>query len=500
LPLEDAMVACEGAVGLGKTTAVTAYLLQRAKAEGLRRLIIVAPYTNILTQTANRLRSALVLPDEDAHEVIVEHHHRADFDSRDERELAVLWQAPIVLTTAVSFFETLSACRPASLRKLHSLPGSAVFIDEAHAALPARLLPQNFNWLSELAHQWTCRIVFASGSLVRFWEDSAGIMQEPTVLPELLPQEQAADVFEAERRRVVFERLRSGQVVTVEQLIESVQQSPGPRLVILNTVLNAANVARAMRDGGIDVLHVSTALTPRDRAVIMKRLLRRMEFPGLTDWCLVATSCVEAGVDLSFRTGFRERFSAASTIQTGGRVNRHGEFDLEGGGIVYDFALDGPNITQHPDAGTSADVLRDLLKQNALNTESPANLVTHAIRKELARSGGARSDQLAKAERERNYPSVAELGRVITSDTRLVVVDPVIQQRLRNHSGKVAVRDLLEGSVQLWSDRIRKLAIEPLWPDADIYAWNDAYDPDFLGYMAGVLRTDEFLAAGGGVF
>ena len=487
------MVACEGPVGLGKTTAVAAFLIRRARDEGLRRLFIVAPYTNILTQTAERLRSALVLPDEDAHQVIVEHHHRADFDNRDERELAVLWQAPIVLTTAVSFFETLSACRPSSLRKLHSIPGSVIFIDEAHTALPIKLWSQNFQWLRELANKWTCRFVFASGSLVRFWEESAGIVKPPLTLPELLPREQATDVFKAEKRRVIFERLAEGRVVSVAQLIDYVQQSPGPRLVILNTVQNAAIVARAMRDAGLDVLHLSTALTPRDREVILKRILRRLEFPGLVNWCLAATSCVEAGVDLSFRTGFRERFSAASTIQTGGRVNRHGEYEALGGGCVYDFALDGPGVTQHPEAKTSADILRELLKENALNSESPADIVTRAMREELSRSGGLNTDPLVKAERERDYPTVAQLGRVITSDTRLVVIDATVRERLQAHE-TVSFRDLLEGSVQLWSNRIRQLALEPLWPGADIYEWKDTYDPDFLGYMEGVLKMKEFLS------
>jgi CRISPR-associated endonuclease/helicase Cas3 len=77
-----AITACEGPVGIGKTTAVTAYLLGRAIATGARRLFIVAPYTAILSQTAERLREALVLPDEQdrADTVVAEHHHRADFD------------------------------------------------------------------------------------------------------------------------------------------------------------------------------------------------------------------------------------------------------------------------------------------------------------------------------------------------------------------------------------------------------------------------------------
>ena len=90
------MVACEGPVGLGKTTAVTAYLLRRAMDESpnLRRLIIVAPYTNIiLTQTADRLREALVLPGRASRPS----GRRAPPPARTSsepanRELAVLWQ------------------------------------------------------------------------------------------------------------------------------------------------------------------------------------------------------------------------------------------------------------------------------------------------------------------------------------------------------------------------------------------------------------------------
>jgi CRISPR-associated endonuclease/helicase Cas3 len=138
---DTAMIACEGPVGIGKTTAVTAYLLRRAIATGARRLFVVAPYTAILSQTAKTLRDALVLADERhaPDTIVAEHHHRAEFDDIASRDLAVNWGAPIVLTTAVQFFETLAANSPAALRKLHALPGSVVFLDEAHAAIPAHL-------------------------------------------------------------------------------------------------------------------------------------------------------------------------------------------------------------------------------------------------------------------------------------------------------------------------------------------------------------------------
>lgn len=492
--IEEPMVACEGPVGLGKTTAVAAYLIRRARDEGLRRLIIVAPYTNILSQTAKRLRKALVLPGEHPDHVVVEHHHRADFECRDARELAVLWQAPIVLTTAVSFFETLAACGPGALRKLHAVPGSAIFLDEAHASLPTKLWPQNWLWVRELAEQWGCRFVFASGSLVRFWENG-DIVHEPLRLPELLPKGQAKDVLAAERHRVRYTRLAAGRVVTVSDLINHVRAAPGPRLVILNTVQNAAVVARAMRGAGLDVLHLSTALTPDDRSRIMKRVERRLA-ESSTDWTLVATSLVEAGVDFSFRCAFRERFATASIIQVGGRVNRHGEYDADGGGLVYDFALEGEGITQHPAAKDSADVLRNLMAADDLNVGSPADIVTRAMREELLGTSGP--DLLHKAERDRDYPKVSEYGRVIDADTRLIVVDEQLRERLVAFQ-PVPFRELLGGSVQLWATKIDKLGLAPLPGRGELYVWNDAYDPDFLGIMAGVLRTKAFLAAGGGV-
>jgi CRISPR-associated endonuclease/helicase Cas3 len=506
-PIDASLVACEAPVGIGKTTAVTAYLIKHCVERRLRRLIIVAPYTNILTQTADVLRRALVLPDEAGreYEIVAEHHHRADFESREDRDLAVLWRAPVVLTTAVGFFEALAACHPGSLRKLHALVGSAVFIDEAHAALPVKLWPQNWRWLQELAREWSCRFVLASGSLTRFWEHKE-VVGEPLRLPELLQTAGAHEVFASERRRVRYTETGDGHVLTIPELIEHVQAAPGPRLVIMNTVQSAAVVARAMRSAGTDTLHVSTALTPSDRGVILHRIKARLESGSAVDWVLVATSCLEAGVDLSFRSAFRERFSVASTIQVGGRVNRHSEYDVAGGSDVFDFAIADDGITWHPAAQVSSDVLRELIRTDALNRRKPADVVTDAMLEELTRRGGLGTNALLKSEKARNYPETEEQGRVIVADTRLVVVDAQLKRRLleagihsRGRRVEVPFHDLLGGSVQIWARRIDALHLARLPGRRDLYAWDDLYEAEFLGYMAGVLRNEAFLNAGGAI-
>src|ERR1035438_536685 len=115
---ETGIVSCDAAVGSGKTTAVMAYLLRVAAENKLRHIFVVLPYTNIIQQSVDVYRKALVLPDEDPAEVVAEVHHRAEFANPESREMSVLWDAPITVTTAVQFFETLAANKPARLRKL----------------------------------------------------------------------------------------------------------------------------------------------------------------------------------------------------------------------------------------------------------------------------------------------------------------------------------------------------------------------------------------------
>ena len=172
-PPEERLISCDSPVGTGKTTAVMAHLLRVAAERELRRVFVVVPYTNIIDQSVEVYRRALVLSGEFPEHVVSAHHHRVEFQGdewRDLRQLAQRWDAPIVVTTAVQFFETLAASTTRTLRKLHQLAGAAIFVDEAHAAMPTSLWPQMWRWLRELCDEWGCHLVLASGSMARFWE------------------------------------------------------------------------------------------------------------------------------------------------------------------------------------------------------------------------------------------------------------------------------------------------------------------------------------------
>src|SRR6266446_5013753 len=381
------MLFCDSPVGSGKTTAVMAHLLRAAEEKRLRRVFVILPFTNIITQSSRVYRCGLTLRGEKARDVVAEHHHRAEFpegeDDRDSlaRQYAALWHAPIVVVTAVQFFETLAAANTVGLRKLHQLPGSAIFIDEAHAALPAKLWPQAFRWLSQLVDDWGCHCVLGSGSLPEFWQMKEFIdTKMPVVVPSLLPDSCRHQTSHAETSRVQIRT--EPDPLTLDGLTAALSGSPGPRVLVVNTVQNAAVIAQHLVDawGQSAVEHVSTALTPEHRAEAYDRIRARLRKRRDEHWTLVATSCVEAGVDFDFASGMRERASLMSLLQLSGRVNRHG---LRGGGPIIDFTLvPHPLLNLHPAFEQSALVLGELFREDKVD----AKYCREALQRELDRA------------------------------------------------------------------------------------------------------------------
>jgi len=490
------LYACDAPVGSGKTTAVMAHLLRAACDKNLRRIFVVLPYTNIITQAVEVYRKALVLAGESPEKIVAEHHHKTDYATPESRRFTMLWHAPIVVTTAVQFFETLASNMPADLRKLHRLPGSAVFLDEAHAALPAPLWPQAWLWLNELSEHWGCHFVFASGSLTRFWElpdfHPQTNSQQPStpVLPELVTHAPRAQAIDREQERVIY-RTKS-EPLDLDGLVKWVGQHEGPRLVVMNTVQSAAVVAREMAKhyGCARVEHLSTALTPADRDITLNHVRHRLISSSDPNWTLVATSCVEAGVDLSFQIGFRERAGLMNLIQLGGRVNRGQERD---GAEVWDFQIiPGALLRLHPKLKTAARVLGELFQEGNVAPE----FCKEALKREI-RWDNSISDELLRAESTSNaenadFPKVAELFKVIDNNTVTVVVANKLQEQLRQ--GKWCGRgELQKHSVQIWGWRAEDLRLEEFTRFPCVYGWALPYD-SFLGYMAGLLPDIEFVS------
>ena len=476
---------CDSPVGSGKTTAVMAHLLAQAEKRGLRRIFIVLPFTNIITQSVDVYRKALTLPGENPSDVVAELHHRADFESLDARHLTALWRSPIIVTTAVSFFETFASNTPSSLRRLHELPGSAVFVDESHAALPSTLLPLAWKWIKTFADEWGCYWVLASGSLNRFWNipeiaNPDGQTTKAYPVPEIVSDKLRFKLSHYESQRIAYQSDLSEKSET--ELADWILQFAGPRIVILNTVQSAAVLAKflAERCGRKNVEHISTALTPDDRRKTVERVKMRLKDADDSDWTLVATSCVEAGMDFSFRNGFREVGSLSSLLQAAGRVNREG---LSEDSEMWSFCISEAGLLKkNPGLESAARVLKRYLRDGR---EISPSLSTEAIQDELRMFGTSKQRTfLVDSESNDDFPTVEREFKVIDANTCLAVVDVNIAEAVRN--GNINWRELQTKSVHVSKYKLEELHV-PLLHD-ELYYWNLQYD-DFTGYMAGIISN-----------
>jgi CRISPR-associated protein Cas4 len=481
------IASCDSPVGSGKTTAVMAHLLRQASDRKLRRVFVVLPFTNIIQQSVQTYRKALVLDGENPADVVAELHHRADFESEEARHLSALWRAPIVVTTAVAFFETLASNSTAALRRLHELPGSAVFIDESHAALPAKLLPLAWKWMNVYANEWGCYWLLASGSLNRFWQiPEIGGESTPDV-PELVDDDLREKLQRYETGRIEYKHDLSPR--SAEELAHWIGEFPGPRLVIMNTVQSTAALADYFYQtyGRSSVEHLSTALAPFHRTQTLERVKQRLNNTSDTNWTFVATSCVEAGVDLSFRTGFRELGSLVSLLQASGRVNREGRYT---GAEMWTFKIaEGGLLKANPGFKDAAEILNRYFERG--ENIAPA-LSTQSIRDELVHHGTTEAEfrKLTDSELQMRFPFVEDRFKVIDTNTRLTIVDDKLAEKIKRNE-KVDWRDVQKNSVQIQYYKCAQYGSEEILPG--LYQWNLLYN-DFLGYMAGVLTTGKCTA------
>ncbi len=518
---DSRLVACSAVVGLGKTTSVMAYLLRCAIKDDASRIFVIAPFSNIIDQTVKVLRKAIVIDGEDAASVVVAHHHKAEFSNKDMRQYAASWQAPIVVTTAVQFFETLASSNPSKLRKLHNVVGAAIFIDESHACLPAELLSVSWYWMKQLADNWRCNLVFSSGSMIKFWQDSYLVSEGIRTLPDLLSEPLKAKTQQAEGQRVIFDRIDNSlkrddlveRIQSDETWEEFINQDKPSCLVILNTVQSAAviadTLARSLGDKKNElsskvVLHLSTALAPVDRERMLKEVINRQ---GKSEWehrpwYLIATSCVEAGVDFDFAIGFRETCSVTSLLQVSGRINRHGNRAF---GRLFDFSIfaeDGLN--RHPGFDESSDILKHLWLEIANGDMDSSEICSKAIRKELSRfpAKKTKSELLLSEEQKQEFQEVSTGYQIINSETATVIINSGLVEKLEMGI-PVNWQDIQQNSVQLWMKKIDKLHLREIrgCKQDGIYSWIDSYeyDADFLGIMGGILNPETFFKETGGV-
>ncbi len=317
--------------GGGKTLTSMAFALDHAiahsKTHQQRRIIYVIPFTSIIEQNANVFRDVFKTLGDD---IVLEHHSAFDdkkFDGREETKdklkLAMEnWDSPIVVTTAVQFFESLFADRTSKCRKLHNISGSVIILDEAQM-LPLKLLRPTMAAIDELARNYKCSIVLCTATQPALLHSDAfrnGFKNVREIAPD--PLQLYADLDRVTARHIGIQ--------TDEQLAEVIDDND-QILVIVNNRRHAHALFDLIGDDESHY-HLTTLMCAMHRRQVLDEIRERLKSGSHCK--VISTSLIEAGVDVDFPKVMRAEAGLDSVAQAAGRCNREGRRSKEASEVL----------------------------------------------------------------------------------------------------------------------------------------------------------------------
>ena len=453
--------------GSGKTLSTLALALQHAKFKqnGLRRIVVVMPFLSIIDQTVRVYREALAEMDDGGvtERSLLEHHSlAAEADQGDDKKprlrgmLAQNWDAPIIITTSVQFLESLFSNSSAACRKLHRLARSVVIFDEVQT-LPLKLVLPTLATLSHLSARYGSSVVFTTATQPAFRHLDDQVRQycvggwRPR---EIVPTD--LKLFDR-AHRVRVEWPKRGEQIGWQELAAQFSS------LLLRQVLCIVNLKRHARDlfhllkpeWGDDAFHMSTAMCPKHREVVLTEVRRRLERGQRC--ALVATQCVEAGVDLDFPAAFRALGPLDSIAQAAGRCNRKGKLEV---GVLRVFRPEDegypPGVYQQ-----ATDLTFALLnREEGLSIDDPADFEKYF--RSLYSITSLKDRLLEEAVETKSFPDVRKHYRIIEQDTVNVLV-PYDRPRYEELAAEVRRDGLSRG----WVARARPHTVNCYRRDAE---------------------------------
>ncbi|MFO0824471.1 MAG: CRISPR-associated helicase Cas3' [Gemmataceae bacterium] len=475
--------------GGGKTLSGLAFALKQAEKHGLRRVIYVAPYLSIIEQNADVIRKALGVGQDDLD--VFEHHSLAEppGDDTDEkaREAAARraenWDAPLVVTTNVQFFESLFSNKPGRCRKLHNIAKSVILLDECQA-LPPGLVAPTCGMLKQVAEVMGSTIVLCTATQPAF--DHATLKADRLVATEIIPAE--LDLFKSLKR--VELQWPAGNDIrwSWSDVVERMAKEQSS-LCVVNTKKAAKAVfdelkARDMKG----VFHLSTAMCPTHRLEKLAAVRQRLKVGKPT--YLVSTQLIEAGVDISFPVVLRELGPLEGIIQAAGRCNREGEIPNAGGRVIvfrseemkmppgwyatgWDKVEQALGLNQPPQIDVPGDI-----REYYERLYNSGNLDEQGV---IAKRRGFLFEAAAKA-----YELIDDAGQPVVTTTWKEHEDEIrnLIDRVRDitQPRRAAFRALTRFQVNVRHWEIEKLRSQGLIcdldPDLNLLGWFGEYSPD----------------------
>jgi len=344
--------------GGGKTLSSLVFALHHAVAYHKKHIIYVIPYTSIIEQTAEVFRD---IPE--FGNVVLEHHCNVSKDDETKESVRSRlatenWDAPIIVTTSVQFFESLYACKTSRCRKLHNIANSVVIFDEAQCLPPKYLRPVAYV-IRELHRHYGVTPVLCTATqpvltqtkqfdfnFREGFESVTEIVSKPNRLAKRL-------------KRVEIELyFGSFEPAEYEEIASAILSENQSVLCIVNKKNDCRRLARLLPKK--QTIHLSTNMCAEHRFQTFREIKERMNTDDKPLF-VISTSLVEAGVDLDFPVVYRALAGIDSIAQAAGRCNREGKLQGFGKTVVFVPSYQ-PQYVRQP-----ADLAREHLEKTALN-------------------------------------------------------------------------------------------------------------------------------------
>lgn len=415
--------------GGGKTRSGLAFALKHAKENRLDRVIVAAPYTSIIDQTADVYRDIFESLGDEA---VLEHHSAARQEQVEERATdpveaeklherivrtrlaAQNWEAPLVVTTTVQLFESLLANRTSRCRKLHNVAKSVIVLDEVQT-LPLGLLKPILSVLRELVRRYRVSVVLCTATQPAL-DDQSQYLQGFDEVRDIVPEDQAAEHFRSLKRVSYDIREEEWDWEEIARHATEAASSTGAALVVLNSRRDALALLGAIGNGRPGLFHLSTLLCGAHRRKVLAEVRRRLK--AQEPCLLVSTQVVEAGVDISFPVVFRAMGPLDRIVQAAGRCNREGELPPGGGRVVVFRPQEG---RMPRGAYKMAFDQSEILLRGGVDLHNPE--IFREYFSALYQTGSTDEKGIEELRQNLNYPEVAYEFRMIDDDAVPVVVE-----------------------------------------------------------------------------
>lgn len=457
--------------GGGKTLSSLAFGIQHAIKHKLDRIIYVIPYTSIIEQNADVFRSVF------GDDQVVEHHSSLEEDDATpkSRLAAENWDAPLIVTTSVQFFESLFSAKSARCRKLHNIARSVVVLDEAQM-LPVDYLEPILEVMRLLVAHYQTTFVISTATQPALGEKKypgyhfKGINDIREIMGD---KDEVAQLYDSLKRV----RVQMPETICMVSDWNEIARRLCEHEQVLCIVSERKSCRELFEQMPAGTIHLSALMCGQHRSEVITKIKEKLKQNQLSDQKepirVISTQLVEAGVDIDFPVVYRALAGLDSIAQAAGRCNREGKMSEPGTVIVF-------NPPRYPRIGLlrkAADTTRSLLpviKEDPLAFHIFEKFFSELYWKANSLDLKQISGLLTSRDCEFYFRTAAERFRIIDDDTQRSVLvrygegEKLIDQLKTIGPNRILMRKLQRYTVNIYDNDFKNMLqqgkVEEIYP------------------------------------